>query len=126
MFFDNVEIFIVVNFPPKESIFKNVWVKKSKDWYIHLVAHVILRYLVFLIAFSFNNASSIDPRSLANFGPKFACSGVKKSAVSKKSPDFKKQFTDDVKMLYEKACKFHVDNAVRFDLVLANIRESGH
>ena len=49
--------------------------------------------------------SSTDPRSLTNFGPKVACSDVTKSAMPKKFPIDLKKITDDVTLLYEKACK---------------------
>ena len=91
--------------------------KKSKNRDSHLVELIILRLLLFFIYIFIKNVSFTDPRSLATFRPKVACSDVTKSDISfKKIPsDFEEKITDDMKLLcMRRSAKSHVDAAVRF------------
>ena len=75
---------------PKKSIFWNFRGQKPKiltNRDSHLVELLILRLLVFFICVLLKTASSTDPRSLANFRPKVACSDVTKSTISRKFSD---------------------------------------
>ena len=69
------------------------WVLVRKTWDDHLVEIIIFRQLVFFICICIKNPSFTDPRILANFRPKVACSDVTKSVISiKKNPtDLKKK-----------------------------------
>ena len=84
------------HFPKKKYIFWNFRGQKPKIWKnrdSHLVELLILRLLAFSFAFLLKTASSTDPRSLANFRPKVACSDVTKSTISQKISDgFQKNF----------------------------------
>ena len=95
---------------------------KNRD--SHLVELVILRHLVFVFAFVFENASYTDPRSLANFGPQVGCSDVTKTAISEKNRRILKKYQMMSNCCMRGPAKFRVDNAVRF-LAIANIRKGG-
>ena len=81
---------------PKKMIFWNFRGQKPrilKNRDSHLIELLILRLLVFFICVFIKTASSTDPRSLANFRPKVACSDVTKSTISQKiSDEFQKNF----------------------------------
>ena len=115
---------------PKKSIFWNLRGKKPKilkNRDSHLVQLLILRLLVFSICVLLKTASSTDPRSLANFRPKVACSDVTK--IDHISKIFRRISKKKIPRTMSNCCmrrpaKFHVDSAVRF-WAIANIREGG-
>ena len=113
---------------PKKSFFWNFRGQKPKilkNRDSHLVEILILRLLVVSICVFIKTASSTDPRSLANFRPKWrVVTSQNRPYLKKFLTDFKKNPRMMSNCCMRRPAKFHVDSAVRF-WAIANIREGG-